>query len=263
MPKEWHDRHTVNTMEDEEKRRFYLSIVADKKPYFMRLIYPALMKQYNAYIKNTTKSALREFSMTVEELAAIPAEERTERQSDFLRYYEKSMPVGLGDCVMNKICRRFEQEFDGYLGKHNAETSFDGSILKSGAEYTWSQQSAIQRLYESYNQRLRNYAVFANYERVDEYESFTKLNDMRDEFEGACDEICSNRVTLCDIVIDICYQKSNTKRFAWEMCGSEIIANLLNKNGGVIHFPVQDDEGAIEFGGRRFSMMEKVIGGNE
>ena len=53
-------------IEDPEKRRFYLSLVADKKPYFMRIIYPALMKQYNTYIKNTNKNAMREFQMTID-----------------------------------------------------------------------------------------------------------------------------------------------------------------------------------------------------
>lgn len=106
MPREWHDRHSANQIEDDDKRRFYQKLVADKKPYFMRLIYPALMKQYNTYIKNTNKNALREFQMTVDELYAIPESERTERQRDFLRYYEKRMPVGTNDCVMNRICRR-------------------------------------------------------------------------------------------------------------------------------------------------------------
>ena len=32
MPREWHDRRSVNMMEDEEKKRFYRSIVADRKP---------------------------------------------------------------------------------------------------------------------------------------------------------------------------------------------------------------------------------------
>ena len=47
MPRTWHDRHAANKIEDDELRDFYRSIVADKKPYFMRYIYPVLMKQYN------------------------------------------------------------------------------------------------------------------------------------------------------------------------------------------------------------------------
>ena len=131
MPRTWHDRHAANKIEDDVTREFYRNIVADKKPYFMRYIYPALMKQYNQYIKNTNRNCLREFQLTVDELRSLPANELTERQSDFLRYYDYRMPVGTGDCVMNKICRRFEQEFDGYIRKHTSKIKFDYTIMKN------------------------------------------------------------------------------------------------------------------------------------
>lgn len=263
MPREWHDRHSVNMIEDPEKRRFYLSLVADKKPYFMRIIYPALMKQYNTYIKNTNKNAMREFQMTIDELSAIPRSQQTERQRDFLRYYKNRMPVGIHNCVMNRICRRFEKEFDGYLGRHNSENQFDYSIMKSGAEYSRSQFNAITKLYENYNRRLRNYAVFANYERVDEYDTFTRMMEMREDFVQECAKVCPNRFALCDIVLDICYQRSSTKRFAWEMCGEEIIQNLLNRNNGTISYPTLDQEGDIVYCGNKFSVKQEQIGGDE
>lgn len=259
MPREWHDRHCVNTIEDSEKRRFYQKLVADKKPYFMRIIYPALMKQYNTYIKNTNKNAMREFQMTVDELLASPADELSDRQKDFLRYYHSRMPVGNNDCVMNRICRRFENEFDGYLGRHSSETEFDYTIMKSGVEYSRSQYNAILKLYENYNKRLRSYAIFANYERVDEYDSFSKMLEMKSEFVQECARVCQNRFALCDIVLDICYKRSSTKRFAWEMCGDEIIHNLLVRNNGVISYPTLDSAGDIQFGGNRFTLKQKTI----
>lgn len=263
MPREWHDRHSVNTIEDPEMRRLYLKLVADRKPYFMRLIYPALMKQYNTYIKNTNKNALREFQMTIDEMLALPLSELSERQRDFLRYYNSRMPVGNNDCVMNRICRRFEREFDGYLGRHNADVEFDYTIMKSGVEYSRSQYNTILKLYEGYNKRLRNYAVFANYERVDEYESFSHMLEMRTEFVQECTKVCPNRFALCDIVLDICYKKSSTKRFAWEMCGDEIIENLLARNSGVLTYPALDPDGEIVFGGNRFTTKQMMIGGDE
>ena len=162
----------------------------------------------------------------------------------------------MNDCVMNRICRRFEEEFDGYLGRHNSATEFDYTIMKSGAEYTRSQYNAIAKLYESYNKRLRSYAVFANYERVDEYDTFSRMAEMRAEFEQECVKVCPNRFALCDIVLDICYTKSSTKRFAWEMCGGEIIQNLLRRNEGVISYPMIDPDGDIEYGGNTFSLQE-------
>lgn len=47
------------------------------------------------------------------------------------------------------------------------------------------------------------------------------------------------------------------------MCGTQIIENLLNKNGRKLSFPVSDDNGDIEFGGQRFSMSTIIIGSDE
>lgn len=254
MPRSWHDRHAANKIEDPVQRELYRKIVADKKPYFMRYIYPSLMKRYNTYLKNTNRNALREFQMSVDDLYKLPNGEVTERQKEFIKYYEYNMPVGTSNCVMNKICRRFEDEFDGYIGKHNATTKFDYTIMRSNAEYTPKQFSAIKKLYENYNKRLVNYAVFTDYERIDEYESWSEFTIMNEEFLKECSKICPNKYALCNIVLDICYTRSPTKRFAWNMCGTEIIHNLLVRNGNKIAYPVIDMNGDIKFCGNTFSI---------
>lgn len=259
MPRSWYDRHTVNKMEDVEERELYRRIVADKKPYFMRYIYPSLMKQYNTYIKNTDRNALREFQMTVDELYKIPIGETTERQREFLRYYKYRMPVGTNDCVMNKICRRFEDEFDGHIGKHNLAVKFDYTIMRNNSDYTPNQYKAIKKLYEDYNKRLVSYSIFADYERVDECDSYAALVMMNDEFKKECSKVCPNEEVLCNVILDICYTKSSTKRFAWSMCGAEIIHNILKKNDYKISFPVIDKNGILEFGGNKFTVKSKII----
>lgn len=262
MPRYWHDRHAANKILNETQRELCRNLVADKKPYFMRYIYPALMKQYNTYIKNTNRNALREFQMTVSELQMIPETELTDRQRDFLYYYNYRLPVGIGDCVMNKICRRFEQEFDGYIGKHNAKTYFDYTIMKSDAEYTTTQYTAIKKLYEDFNKRLQSYAIFADYERVDKGDTFNTLSIMNDEFKKECSLVCPNSESLCNIILDLCYTKNSTKRFAWNMCGQDIIHNLLTKNNNTISFPTIDFNGEIRYCGENFSIKQKQIGVN-
>ena len=259
MPKDWHDRHEVNKIENIDKRNFYRSIVADKKPYFMRYIYPALSQKYNTYLKNTDKNALREFQLTVSELKNIPEDEMTDRQREFLRYYDYRIPVGTGDCVMNRICRRFEMEFDGYIRKHSGAIPFDYSIMKSGAEYSSRQFYEIKRLYDDYNKRLSDYMLLTSYESTDESDNAAAIHDMNQAFRKECDCLCPNSSVLCDILLDICYLRSATKRFVWNMCGSEIIRNLLLNNDMVINYPVRDDDGSILYGGNKFSMKEMRI----
>lgn len=259
MPRYWHDRHSVNQIEDPDEKRFQLSIVADKKPYFMRIIYPTLARQYNTYIKTANKNARREFGMSIDELEQIPEDDRTERQRDFIRYYYGRTPVGIGDCVMNKICRRFEQEFDGYLKRRTPDAPFDLSILKSSAGYSRSEFRDISKFYENYRRKLQQFIVFRTYERVDEYDAALYTDSLRNEFEQSCDIACPNHDSLCNIVLDICYGKAYSKKFAWEMCGDQMIKNLLSKNGGKITYPTLDDNGDIDFRGCRFTAEEIVV----
>lgn len=262
MPKTWHDRHAVSHMEDSDTKDLYRCVVADRKPYFMRYIYPQLMNQYNTYIKNAEKNSMREFCMTVDELRAIPEGERTERQSEFLYYYDRQMPVGTGDCVMNKICRIFEREFDGYIKKHSQDAVFDYGIYKTGAGYTKAQYQTVKRLYDDYNKRLRNYKVYAAYEKVDRDESRDGLALLHDWIRRECDEACTNSDVLCDIILDICYTKSTTRAMAWGICGHEIIANMLDRRGGVITIPVADQRGDIEYLGNRYTLKPVNIRGS-
>lgn len=259
MPREWHDRHAVNKIEDPEKRELYRRIVADRKPYFMRYIYPDLMKQYNTYIKNTNRNALREFGMTVPELKALPYSSLTERQLEFLRYYEYHMPVGTRDCVMNRICRKFEEAFDGYVARQKAVNAFDYTILCSDVPYTARQYQTVCRLYSDYLSRVQGYAVFAESERVDNDDMQMAFQTIDDEFSRECAVACPNSAALCNILLDVCYNKSTAKRFVWKMAGTQIIQNLLDSHDGILFYPTLDENGELEFCGNRYTVKTKRI----
>ena len=259
MPKEWRDRWAAVLIEDEKKKELYRRIAVGRKPYFMRYVYPTLMKQYNTYIKNTDKNAMREFGLTVAELKAIPEEKLTEDQRLFLKYYNIYLPVGTNNCTMNRICRRIENEFDGHLRKRNAGSDFDYSILRSDAEYTQRQFDLIKRLYVNYCRRVSNYAVFAEREKIDKAEASLSLDFLKDEFERGCAIVCPDERALCNIVLDICYTHNASKQFAWDMCGKQIIHNLLERSGNRISLPVADPAGDVEFAGGRFSVITKEM----
>lgn len=259
MPKTWYDRHAIGQIEDEDRRSFYRSIVADKKPYFMRYIYPDLMRQYNTYIQNTNKNCLREFQVTVDELRSIPYCDLTDRQKEFLFYYDMKMPVGTGNCVMNRICKRFEKEFDGFVGRASKESEFDYSIMKSDAEYSSSNFYSVKKLYNEFNSKIQQYSIFASYERQDSDEYNSNFNIMQEQFKRDCFDICPDEKKLCNILLDMCYAKSKTKKFVWTMCGRQIVSNLLNKNNNIIEFPTAHSGGEIEYGGERYTIETKEI----
>lgn len=254
MPRNWYDRHQVYKIEDEEKRNLYRATVADKKPYFMRYIYPDLMQQYNTYIKNTDRKSLREFGMKVAELKAIPKEELTERQAEFIHYYDLRMPVSVNNSVMNVICRKFEQKFDHLLSQQSNVHKFDYSFMKSGQTYTLRRYGDVERLYKEYSHRLQKYAMAARRDRIDRPSMNATINSLHDEFRAECDSVCPNAAELCDMLLDLCYRKSTTKRFVWALCGDEIIANLLNNNNNTISYPVEDKDGDVYYNGKWFAV---------
>lgn len=252
MSRTWYDRHAVNQIENDDIRLLYRKIVAARKPYFMIYIYPDLMRQYKTYIRNTASACMREFRISIDELQSMPYSKLTDRQKEFLHYYEKNMPVGRNKCVMNRICERFEKEFDASLNRYIRPYDFDYTIMKSFSPYTKSQYYTIKHLYDEYNKKLSGYAVVSNYERIDKDDSLAGLKMMTDEFKAACYNVCPNALSLCDILLDICYKKDATKRFAWNLCGDIIIGNLLYNNGNTVSFPVLDPDGDIEFRGNKF-----------
>jgi hypothetical protein len=135
--------------------------------------------------------------------------------------------------------------------------------MRGDTEYTPRQFSAIKKLYDDYNKRLRNYSIFADYERIDDCDAYSALSMMNSEFQKECNKISPNSDALCNIILDVCYTKSSTKRFAWDMCGTQIIHNLLNANENQISYPVLDVNGDIEFCGNTYSVKTKTIGVDE
>lgn len=259
MPREWHDLHSANKMENDGERSLYRSIAAYKKPYFMRYIYPSLATQYNRYIKACEKSALIEFGIGVKELESIADENLTDRQRDFLKYYRYKIPVSTGDCVMNKICKRFEQEFDG-RSKRLKCNDFDYRIMKSNNTYTETQKRQIAKLYDEYNKQMRGIMLFADVERIDKGSISTEFECVDKNFLEKCYSVCQNRLSLCNLLLDICYDKNSTKRFVWDMCSSEIIHNLLENNNHHILFPVLCEDGDIKYSGQTFTIKNKEVG---
>ena len=103
MPKHWYDRRAADEMDDEELREFNLRIAASKKPYFMRYIYPSLMRDYNAYNKHISGKCVMTFRRHVSELAGGNSDDE---QESFRHYADVMTPVSNLDCVTNRICRR-------------------------------------------------------------------------------------------------------------------------------------------------------------
>ncbi|MCI8993041.1 MAG: hypothetical protein HFG80_10060 [Eubacterium sp.] len=255
MPAQWYKQgnDVSETDSSKEKKERWIDnlIAADKKPYFMKYIYPSEKSGYEDYNRKNNEKCLMRFRITLEEL--LQKENRSEEEQTFLDFYQKHLPLGTAPCMVNRICWKVEEIFDGAdLPK---ASDFDYSILKCDAEYPKSLHTKIKKIYENYKRELQTYMQIAKLERVKQEDRQMQKYLLREQFRQLCLTQCPNEEILCNIVLDLCYGASRqSKQFAWDICGGQIIRNLLKRNDSKISYPVLDENGDIEFEGQRFRM---------
>ncbi|MEG0577779.1 MAG: hypothetical protein RR500_07960, partial [Bacilli bacterium] len=200
---------------------------------------------------------VRTFGIQIQDLIDKP--EKTEKEKDFLIYFHKLTPLDTSDCLMNKICRIFEKEFDNFLIKKFRKDIFDYRILKTKKEYHKKIPILILDEVRLYTDEIKNFKSEYNTHRMLKEDMDDKRNGLKNKFKIRCENICPNSEDLCNVIVDLCYTKNLNKQFLWDICGKQIIKNLLIRNNYTINLPMEDDNGDIHFCGKTFSMMQKRV----
>ena len=146
-----------------------------------------------------------------------------------------------------------------------SRVQFDKEFIKSGVKYSKDDFFNIRDIYKEYRDAIKNLAKKTKIDEInDEEDGITDKSVIDLLFKGKFYEVCSNGKILCDILIDLLYDKPNSKSVVWEMCGDIIIDNLLEKANRIIEYPecVAEDE---EFSccRKKFRMKKITIGGEE
>ena len=257
MPDEWYSRrpNVVKDGDDKEtieRKHFNMSIVADRKPYFMIYVYPHLKKEYDTYYKNADFKFNTLFGMHLEDLTNIQYERLKKEEKNFLEYYDMLMPVGNNPCVINRISWIFEGAFNGYLKEINNASNFDYNLLKSDTEYSQRNYNDIKNAYKEYIVKVESFRKKSSTERIEDAQA--ERRKLIESFKKQCELICTNEDELCNIVLDICYKTESSKQFAWDICGEMFIKNLLRKNGYVLSYPELSNNYNFKYMGFGFEM---------
>ena len=261
MPKEWCDfkANIIERNEDNSIAKlddFNLSILADKKPYFFIYNYQSLKKEYMTYMKNVNTKSLNLFGITIEEL--IVTDHKSKDMEDFILQFNNKMVVDTSPSVMNRLCWHMEKELNEI--KYQTQEVFNYSILKTNKEYNQRDLKRVEKIYNNYKSETSAYTV----RQKESHSSSDTYSSDRDSFKlnfiKKLSELNIDDEDLGNIVIDMCYKSNNSKQFAWDVVGQQLIRNLLINNKHIITFPIQDDYGDIEFNGKKFSIVKKKVG---
>lgn len=268
MPKSWYIQsenridYDKDSPEEIERKKFYKSICAEKKPYFFIYNYTSLKKEYDDYMANVESKSQSIFSMSFEELRQ--KSNKTDLEEQFVDWVLNKNPIDTSPSVMNKICWEIEREFHNLAA--TPRDKFDYSMIKSGGGYSTSNLNAIKKLYKWYKTNVNELNKKHNSEHYFETEeNLESKEQLINYFIEQCAIVCPNPKELCDILIDICYVDRADKEIVWAVCGETIIENLLNKNNNNLYYPKRvDDNGEFECCGHQFVMTKlKVQGGDE
>lgn len=270
MPKEWFDFKSCkpevdddgNIIDDEEtlaRKEFNMKIVANKKPYFFIYIYPELKKEYVKIMNDVNLRCIHKFKMKFKDLCDL--EKKTLEQENFIKNVMNKLPTTDNECTMNKICHAIEKEFNGFKKVLKSE-GFDYSILKTKKEYNQSEYKAISMLYKNYNLACSSFKKESSSNRISKEDKVSGLLELKKEFLIQCSIKCPNIEDLCNILIDLTYSKEKTKQFAWDMCGKQIVYNLLAKNDNKINYVEMSRKGEHIYKGYKFELKQIEVGKN-
>lgn len=266
VPKEWYDWkiNKIQPTDDVEiikDKTFNQSILADKKPYFFIYNYDTLRKEYMKYEKSNDRVCLVYFDMTIKEL--MFKKNRTEREEQFIQGYKDNAPVSMTNSTMNKICWYIEEHFMNATLDYEIK-NFNSDLLKNpNVSYSTILFNKVAKIKEKYDLSLQE-AIKTRIKnskgRIDSGEVAMAISAQMEIFKEETLNICSNADILCNILVDLCYKNSNkSKQFAWEICGEEMINNLLRHHNYKISFPTKDENGDFEFKGMKFKMEEITL----
>lgn len=256
--KEWYD-YKVNkitpndTPEQIAEKRFNLSILANKKPYFFIYNYDKLKREFMEYYKPNNQVCRVKYGVEIHEL--YKKENKTEKELEFIRNYEFSSPVNVKPCLCNKIAWMVEEHFRDVSLLYKSEP-FDCELLKNpNVQYSTNLFNKVKKLKEEYDKVVKKSIITQQKDYNDTtYDIEDRKVMLHERFSDECNKLCCDEEVLCNIIVDLCYNSNKSKQFAWTLCGDIMIRNLLRNRGSSLYFPVQSEDGDFSYKGLTFKM---------
>lgn len=240
---------------DEEYTELQKAIVASKKPYFFRYIYPSENSAYIEYQKAYKASGLKVLRMKFDSLA----DSDNPQAAEFIEQYKNKSPLSDNGCTVNRIAHYIENEMAEF-NNELSDNEYDYTILKTKTPYTKNKYNLISQVYQDYQEDCAEFQRGLKYRQANKAEIEEHKGILIEVFRKRCAIICPNEDELANILVDMVYsQKGKSKSFAWQICGDTIIENLLLKNNNLINIPIKTKDGEFVFNGTEFRMKETQV----
>lgn len=242
---------------------FINSIVADRKPYFFRYLYPKENAKYMEYRKKENDYCEEQFFRTLDELLALPDSELSTSELNYKHNkYLRYIPLIDHGGRMNKVCHYMEDhlaEIKRLRRKHTSEDVLNLMYSGNNQNFCDEDVALMNEFYLAYKKAKEKFKKSQRNDFDDSNSATntfnTKVKDIREQIS---EKIFSSVEYQCDLAIYISYElhPSRTKDFCWELFGNQIIKNIECNSSTPALLPVPAKDGDIEYLGKRYKTME-------
>jgi hypothetical protein len=252
-----------DTEEEIARKKFNQSICAHKKPYFFQYNYLSLKRDYDKYVKIAQENAVSIHKRTLDEL--LTANNLTEDEQRFVDNYKRKLPLDISPSVMNRICWTVEKETDNL--NFFCNTEYSCSDLSTCETYNQQVYSIIKLICDNYRSAVKQESKNILTKNESGSEFVQSVSEMLDYYINEMHIECPNEETLCDILIDLCYKKTEKNKYSkdilWAACGNVIVNRLLKVHDYKMRYPVKSEDPDFICCGTGFEMKELIYKGGE
>ena len=240
---------------EKTKWEFNNKIVCETRPSFFRFLYPHYMTRYNKELKKYNIFSHLIFHKPFDEI--VRAKTRTPDEEKLLKEYQWHSYFLDNNSVMNRISRYMRANL-GLISKYANSLSkdFDYSVLVDETHILEDAGIIQMKFY------LQEYKAFKRGMRHDLSNSYDNMDAFVAHLRKECAlNISSNDSELADYAIHATYgDEISMVEFPWRMFPQGMIQNIMKNNPtGTIRFPVQDDNGDIQYLWNTYSIKEFSI----
>ena len=249
----WENPDKENENFTKEEIEFNNKLLIEKRPMFMKHLYPGYKSKYNEHYNKYNYLCNRTFGISIDELLKLS--NKTPEQENLIDNYNKFNPLLNTNCPMNNICTYMENEIAELkinVKKKNPDYIFN-ILYNPNIEITESQIKEMEKIYKRYkksknksdNIEVYNDLISENISTVQNVEDIKSLN-----YDYISDDI--QRLANLAVYVNYYLYPKSPKNFCWDLFGEGIILNIYDNSNKKFEIPIIDNEGDIEYMGKKF-----------
>lgn len=243
----WQNPEKASSSEERDRIIFNNSMLIEKRPYFMRYLYPAYNKLYKTFLADIDRYSYTQYKVGYNSLKRGGNGKLIDK--DLEVFYNRINPLLTTQGTMNKVCYHMEKEMAevkrSYTKKYDTEISkllYDRSI--------GILESDVDKMRDIHNQ----YTSFKSSKALASSEFSTYQQFYKYLRNYSLEEINSDIGYLANLAVYLCYHLDEGKRdFVWDCFGRGVVINL-SKHKKSVSVPILDSNGDISYLTQRYKM---------